>query len=568
MSNYRITIEHPGLNKARTVTAKSEYELETKINAIEKQWEEQWAKKQNTYNKIKKQQASIKRADDKTLLAEKMISEIENMLVKEINLKSPKLYDPFYEATPKFSKEEPERIRAKLKSKPKILNLPVKPSITDEKYFVPDYIFNFLTKKKEKESQNMRILFESDLKEWEKLTKDTIIRNEETENKYKIRLEKEQDKIDNKYKSDLDSWKKSRQNHQAKTQEIELKNKEKRKSLREGLPSTVEAYYNSILNSIDIPINFKQDFNLKYIPHSKQIYLEFNYPDLENMPLLKKVTYVKSSDTFKETKLTNPARNVLYEKAIYNLTLKLINTIFKFDNYRMVDFITLNGFVTTINPATGQLITPCFMSLVVNKKDFKTVNLQSVDPKEWFKNSKGVAAAKITSITPVQPIISINKEDSRFVDAYDVMHQVEIGTNLASMDWKDFENLIRELFEQEFKSNNGEVKITQASKDGGVDAIAFDPDPIRGGKIVIQAKRYTNVVGVSAVRDLYGTVMNEGATKGILVTTSDYGSDSYNFSKDKPITLLNGANLLHLLEKHGTKAYIDIKEAKKILNEE
>jgi len=25
--------------------------------------------------------------------------------------------------------------------------------------------------------------------------------------------------------------------------------------------------------------------------------------------------------------------------------------------------------------------------------------------------------------------------------------------------------------------------------------IAFDPDPIRGGKIVIQAKRYTNVVG-------------------------------------------------------------------------
>lgn len=36
--------------------------------------------------------------------------------------------------------------------------------------------------------------------------------------------------------------------------------------------------------------------------------------------------------------------------------------------------------------------------------------------------------------------------------------------------------------------------ITQASRDGGVDAIAFDPDPIRGSKIVIQAKRYTNTV--------------------------------------------------------------------------
>jgi restriction system protein len=69
------------------------------------------------------------------------------------------------------------------------------------------------------------------------------------------------------------------------------------------------------------------------------------------------------------------------------------------------------------------------------------------------------------------------------------------------MDWGDFEHLIRELFEKEFASPGGDVKITQASSDGGVDAVAFDPDPITGGKIVIQAKRYTRTVGVSAVRD-------------------------------------------------------------------
>ena len=132
---------------------------------------------------------------------------------------------------------------------------------------------------------------------------------------------------------------------------------------------------------------------------------------------------------------------------------------------------------------------------------------------------------------------------------------------------KDFEHLIREIFEKEFAQHGGEVKVTQASRDGGVDAIAFDPDPIRGGKIVIQAKRYTNVVGVAAVRDLYGTVVNEGATKGILVTTAEYGADSYEFAKDKPITLLNGSNLLHLLAKHGHSAKIDLKEAKRILSE-
>jgi restriction system protein len=163
--------------------------------------------------------------------------------------------------------------------------------------------------------------------------------------------------------------------------------------------------------------------------------------------------------------------------------------------------------------------------------------------------------------------MQLSKTDKRFVESYSVVGGIDNATNLAAMDWEDFEHLIRELFEKEFKAGGGEVKITQASRDGGVDAIAFDLDPIRGGKIIIQAKRYTNTVGVSAVRDLFGTVHNEGAIKGILVSTSDYGPDAYEFAKDKPLKLLNGSNLLHLLEKHGHHAKIDLKEAKKIIAE-
>jgi restriction system protein len=130
------------------------------------------------------------------------------------------------------------------------------------------------------------------------------------------------------------------------------------------------------------------------------------------------------------------------------------------------------------------------------------------------------------------------------------------------MGWEDFEHLIRELFEREFASEGAEVRVTRASRDAGVDAVVFDPDPIRGGKIVIQAKRYTNTVDVSAVRDLYGTVMNEGAIKGILVTTSGFGPDAHAFARGKPITLLDGGNLIHLLQKHGRNVRIDLKEAK------
>jgi restriction system protein len=219
------------------------------------------------------------------------------------------------------------------------------------------------------------------------------------------------------------------------------------------------------------------------------------------------------------------------------------------------------------NKATGKEENNCILTIQVKKDEFTSIDLCNVDPKTCFKSLKGVASSKLSALTPVQPILQIDKSDKRFVQSYDVANQLDNTTNIAAMDWEDFEHLIRELFEKEFQSNGGEVKVTQASRDGGVDAVAFDPDPIRGGKIVIQAKRYTNTVGVSAVRDLYGTVLNEGATKGILVSTADYGPDAYEFAKGKPLTLLSGSNLLHLLEKHGHHAKIDLREAKKIIAE-
>src|ERR1019366_5950464 len=206
----------------------------------------------------------------------------------------------------------------------------------------------------------------------------------------------------------------------------------------------------------------------------------------------------------------------------------------------------------------------CILSIQVSKPEFMAVNLSQVEPKACFKKFKGISATKLTELTPIRPVLQLNKEDHRFISSYEVADALDASSNLAAMDWQDFENLIREIFEKEFSQNGGEVKITQASRDGGVDAVAFDPDPIRGGKIVIQAKRYTNTVSVSAVRDLYGTLMNEGANKGILVTTATYGPDSYEFANGKPITLLDGGNLLSLLEKHGHRARIDLAEAKKM----
>jgi restriction system protein len=46
------------------------------------------------------------------------------------------------------------------------------------------------------------------------------------------------------------------------------------------------------------------------------------------------------------------------------------------------------------------------------------------------------------------------------------------------------------------------------------------------------------------------------------VTTATFGSDAYEFARDKPITLISGAELLGLMERHGHRAKINLAEAR------
>jgi restriction system protein len=327
----------------------------------------------------------------------------------------------------------------------------------------------------------------------------------------------------------------------------------------------INSYNKLILDKSKYPFAFNKEIYCEYNSSNNILVVDYYFPEPKNIFTLKNVSFVASLNEIKEKHITEKQQNNSFDEVIYKITLRSINELFNSDHIKCLEAVSFNGWVRSINRATGNEIKSCILSIQVNKDELKLINLENIDPKECFRSLKGIGSSKLSSLSAIQPIIPTLDSDKRFVDSKDTIFNE--STNLALMHWEEFEHLIRELFEKEFNNNGSQVKVTQASKDGGVDAIAFDPDPIRGGKIVIQAKRYTNTVGVAAVRDLYGTVMNEGANKGILVTTSDYGPESYKFAKGKPITLLNGGNLLHLLEKHGTKARINIKEAKRILND-
>ena len=563
-ATYRLELWHDGLKKHRVIKGSEGSVVQRKAQLQLEDWREKWAvaldrqaRQQETADKKRHQDEQRQLAVARTAEAQEEIERLEKTLQHTLQIDDAIDWNSLKDFT-KFTEPQPERPTPP--REPKLASAPPEP-IRSSKQFqaqigLLDHLIASWKRRKEAEAkQRYKTAHES----WERKVSETRQRNDEAKTAHNEAIAK----LTHDYDLALGSWEERRAQH-LREQQMANEAIDRQRQLYEAAdPNAVFEYCDMVLSNSEYSDCLPKEFELDYYIETKTLVVEYSLPSVESLPTLKEVKYIMSRNDLTEKHL--PASQVakLYDSLIYQITLRTVHELFEADVIGAIDAIVFNGRVTYLDRSTGHETTACIVSLQASRDEFESINLVNVDPKACFKSLKGIGSSRLHSLAPVAPILQMRREDGRFVSAREVANTLDDSMNLAIMDWSDFEHLIRELFELEFKVAGGEVSVTRASRDGGVDAIAFDPDPIRGGKIVIQAKRYTNTVGVAAVRDLFGTVMNEGANKGILVTTSDFGPDAYAFAKEKPITLLNGSNLLHLLQKHGHKARIDIKEARK-----
>jgi len=313
------------------------------------------------------------------------------------------------------------------------------------------------------------------------------------------------------------------------------------------------------LHQHSLPNILKTESHVAYDKASRVALCTIEIPDLTRVKFLK-----NGGKERRWRPIAITERKRIAQLLIRSLCIRAAYLIAMCDPDCLYETVAINARQNWFDPATGEPREGVVASLMSTKAELRRLQPGQLDPEVCFRHLSGIATPNILNVATIRPIFVLNTDDNRVVANRDVAEQLPEETNLAAMSWEDFEHLVRQLFELMFSTKGVEVKVTRASRDRGVDAIVFDPDPIRGGKYVIQAKRYTRTVDVAAVRDLYGTVMNEGANRGILVTTSSYGPDSYDFAKDKPISLIDGPNLLVLLRNHGRNYRIDLEEARRI----
>ncbi|MEU6891186.1 restriction endonuclease [Streptomyces sp. NPDC046557] len=313
--------------------------------------------------------------------------------------------------------------------------------------------------------------------------------------------------------------------------------------------AAVEYFSAALYASAAWPENLPRQVSAAYDRAARQLVLDWELPRYEVVPEIKTVRYVPSTDQDKETARPVTQRRALYRDLLAQCVLLVVRELYAADEFGALDSVVVNGFVDDHDPVTGREAQIVLATVRAEREAFAGLRLEQVSAVDCLIDGLGGQL----SARPDQPAGIRPRRRPGEVGGV-VSHGGPAGDgeeepDLFTMDPIAFENLVAELF----RAMGMEAVTTQRSGDGGVDVEALDPAPIRGGRIVVQVKRYRNTVPPTAVRDLYGTVQDRGANKGVLVTTASFGPGSYTFANGKPLELVPGAELVALLHQHGLR---------------
>ena len=317
----------------------------------------------------------------------------------------------------------------------------------------------------------------------------------------------------------------------------------------------VSEYVQIVLDRSPYPADFPAEKSAGYVPESSLMAVEWYLPPVDIVPEQKAFRHVKARKSVEPTARPLSEIRQVYQGVIAQIALRTLREIFDSTSSELISTVVFNGRVHAIDPLTGQKIQPHLITLRATREQLAPLIL--TEPK--FKPVECVRRYFFADVSPhpdelipVEPVMPYSMADPRIVDPVDVISHIDKRPNLLELTPKEFEEFIQNLFAK----MGFDTKLYRATGDGGIDCVAYDPHPITGGKFIVQAKLYTRTVQPTHVRDLWGTVQHEGATKGIMITTSGYGPDSYKFAGGKPLNLIDGSGLLSLCQQNDIPARI------------
>jgi restriction system protein len=234
-----------------------------------------------------------------------------------------------------------------------------------------------------------------------------------------------------------------------------------------GNIDSIEEYCHLVLERSEYPDNFPRQFELSYTSQSRQLIVELTLPSIDVVPSVAEYSYVQKNDEIREKIRKASDIKLLYQDVISSIALRTLHEIFEADQGNHIDVVCFNGMIEAPDRSNGRIERKCLISVRTTKSDFQVIDLRYIDRNLCIRNLGAQVSRNPDEVIAVKPIVDLSMVDKRFVDQTNLLSELDEAFNLMDLDPFQFEHLVANLFGK----MGLETKLTQSSRDGGVDCI-------------------------------------------------------------------------------------------------
>ena len=197
-----------------------------------------------------------------------------------------------------------------------------------------------------------------------------------------------------------------------------------------------------------LPGGIPKTHKIAFVPESKQLVIEFELPTMTIVPHVKQYRYVKARDAVDESPRPLTQVKALYSSVVAQAAVRTLHELFEADRDSKLETVVFNGFVDTLDPATGKPVSPHLVTVRVSRETFTQLDLGNVEPLACLKGLNAGVSKSPGELLPVRPVLEFNMVDPRFIQESDVLSELDARPNLMELSPRDFESLITNLFEK------------------------------------------------------------------------------------------------------------------------
>ena len=283
-------------------------------------------------------------------------------------------------------------------------------------------------------------------------------------------------------------------------------------------------------------------------PEARELVVEVELPGKEVIPAEREWRYVVGRRVVDFR--PRPAREIaaLYRNVVAQAALATLLVAFRAFPSDVLDVVTVNAHVQTTDPATGNAVHPCLVTVSAPRATVDGLQLDNpqLDAVECLNRLGAEISPNPYTAAAVTPFLDLDVlERYALITRPEDLAALDHRADLLQMDPYAFEALVVALF----AALGYRTWRTRDSHDDGIDGLAISDDPHLPVECLIQVKRTRNRVNPKEVQALMGALAeNPTATHAYLVTTSWFSDRTRQRGFNRRVRTMEGPELCSLIK--------------------